>query len=705
MKRPIMICAAAIGLAANALAATLDLSSVSSDEITVATGTKVTGTLNRACKVSIAANATVTLSDATILGVNNITNIFAGITCLGNVTLVLEGANTVRGFNEDYPGIYVPARSTLTIRGDGSLTAESNGKGAGIGGGYDISSGDIVIESGTITAIGGTQGGAGIGGSLSYGTSSFGSITITGGNVTATGGYGSAGIGGGNSGGAYGCDSIVISGGTVAAYGGDFAVGIGSGRRCTCGSIVIEGGTVTAEGNTFAPGIGSSSNWQAAYGSACSNIMIFAGITCVTATCGGGCDTPIGKVDDNICGDIIIVPELFDDHGSPTRTITAALPWDGDLAALTDDVTVADGMTLYGTLADRYKVSIAAGATVTLSNATILGVNNITNLFAGITCLGDATLVLEGANTVRGFNADYPGLYVPASSTLTIRGDGSLTAESNGYGAGIGGGASLPCGDIVIEGGTITATGGTQGGAGIGGGRTDGTCGRITIAGGNITATGGSYAAGIGCGDFRGNCAGISIIGGSIYATGGYGNIAAGIGCADESTCGDIYIGPGVTRVEATCGDRGGSPIGLGGTSSSCGDVDVDSKLNDKLSEDGLTRTITPGGYAAWAARSHVGAWYETDKNGIANVFRYAFSRPPSAGVFTLIAITFDEQGRAVVVTLPLVNTTGFTFSVVASDNADGTGNVATYPLSADGRTVITETASGSRFFRLRAED
>ena len=109
-------------------------------------------------------------------------------------------------------------------------------------------------------------------------------------------------------------------------------------------------------------------------------------------------------------------------------------------------MTVADGMTLYGTLADRYKVSIAAGATVTLSNATILGVNNITNLFAGITCLGDATLVLEGANTVRGFNADYPGLYVPASSTLTIRGDGSLTAESNGYGAGIGGGASLPCG-------------------------------------------------------------------------------------------------------------------------------------------------------------------------------------------------------------------------------------------------------------------
>ena len=599
MKRPIMICAAAIGLAANALAATLDLSSVSSDEITVATGTKVTGTLNRACKVSIAANATVTLSDATILGVNNITNIFAGITCLGNATLVLEGANTVRGFNEDYPGIYVPARSTLTIRGDGSLTAESNGKGAGIGGGYDISSGDIVIEGGTITAIGGTQGGAGIGGSLSYGTSSFGSITITGGNVTATGGYGSAGIGGGNSGGAHGCDSIVISGGNVAAYGGDFAVGIGSGRRCTCGSIVIEGGTVTAEGNTFAPGIGSSSNWQATYGSACSNIMIF----------------------------------------------------------------------------------------------------------AGITCLGDATLVLEGANTVRGFNADYPGLYVPASSTLTIRGDGSLTAESNGYGAGIGGGASLPCGDIVIEGGTITATGGTLGGAGIGGGRTDGTCGRITIAGGNITATGGSYAAGIGCGDFRGNCAGISIIGGSIYATGGYGNIAAGIGCADESTCGDIYIGPGVTRVEATCGDRGGSPIGLGGTSSSCGDVDVDSQLNDKLSEDGLTRTITPGGYAAWAARSHVGAWYETDKNGIANVFRYAFSRPPSAGVFTLIAITFDEQGRAVVVTLPLVNTTGFTFSVVASDNADGTGNVATYPLSADGRTVITETASGSRFFRLRAED
>ena len=49
------------------------------------------------------------------------------------------------------------------------------------------------------------------------------------------------------------------------------------------------------------------------------------------------------------------------------------------------------------------------------------------------------------------------------------------------------------------------------------------------------------------------------------------------------------------------------------------------------------------------------------------------------------------------------MNTSGFTFSVVVSDNVNGTGNSATYPLDASGETVINETGKPRRFFRLRA--
>ena len=111
------------------------------------------------------------------------------------------------------------------------------------------------------------------------------------------------------------------------------------------------------------------------------------------------------------------------------------------------------------------------------------------------------------------------------------------------------------------------------------------------------------------------------------------------------------------------------------------------------------------GSYAAWATANGVsGAWDAVDANGIANVFRYAFNKP--TGAFSepvLLDITFNEQGKAVILTPPLVNSAGFTFTIGASDNVDGTGNAASYPLNASGETVIDETGKTTRFFRLRA--
>ena len=47
-----------------------------------------------------------------------------------------------------------------------------------------------------------------------------------------------------------------------------------------------------------------------------------------------------------------------------------------------------------GILGGNYKISIADGATVVLRDAVINGTNSSEYNWAGITCLGDATIVL-----------------------------------------------------------------------------------------------------------------------------------------------------------------------------------------------------------------------------------------------------------------------------------------------------------------------
>ena len=195
------------------------------------------------------------------------------------------------------------------------------------------------------------------------------------------------------------------------------------------------------------------------------------------------------------------------------------------------------------------------------------------------------------------------GIFVPKGKTLTICGDGTLTATGDTYAAGIGGNSEIPCGNIVIEGGTITATGG-QYAAGIGSGK-EGTCGNIVITGGTIAATGGKYATGIGCGR-EGSCGNITIAGGTIDATGG--ENASGIGCgygisSNNSTCGNITITNGVTCVIAT---KESSPsiiniIGTSGSYSTCGTITVGDGLIDVATD--ITRYITA---PDWTGTTHV---------------------------------------------------------------------------------------------------
>ena len=166
------------------------------------------------------------------------------------------------------------------------------------------------------------------------------------------------------------------------------------------------------------------------------------------------------------------------------------------LASLSQDFKATNGSVLTGTLGANHKISIADGATVTLKDATIKKVGDGDTDYPGITCMGDATIILEGENTVEAFAYRYPGIYIPDGNTLTIQGTGTLNVTGK-QGCGIGGGLDLKkSGNVLIKGGTIIAEGGYY--CAAIGQAVRGQCGDITITGGDVTARGGDSAAGIG---------------------------------------------------------------------------------------------------------------------------------------------------------------------------------------------------------------
>ena len=241
-----------------------------------------------------------------------------------------------------------------------------------------------------------------------------------------------------------------------------------------------------------------------------------------------------------------------------------------------------NGDVLFGNKKD-IQVKIADGATVTLHDIHISDDSYID-------CEGNATIVLEGENSICA-DDNNPAIWVDEGKTLTIKGTGSLDAENEGWAAAIGGGKKLPCGNIVIESGTIVAKGGQRSsGIGSGGYEADEenvaelhaqtTCGNIEIKGGHITATGDDYGAGIGCGG-RGTCGNITIKGGTIVATGGEYD-SAGIGGANASTCGKITITGGTVTATGHWGCPG---IGMGGNGTAtdhttCGDITIGGTAN-----------------------------------------------------------------------------------------------------------------------------
>ena len=313
----------------------------------------------------------------------------------------------------------------------------------------------------------------------------------------------------------------------------------------------------------------------------------------------------------------------YDPYVNPTSQII-------NLSELTEDYIAQDGDVLTGTTV--YSVKIAADATITLSNVTITNWRK-----SPIECLGNATINIEDGtvNTLKESDEDSesharPALaFGPSGTTLTINGNtGRLNAIGGRFSPGIGCRASSGAyGGLIINGGIISVYGnGATYTHGIG--ATDinnhgPSCGDITINGGTISASG-SYGVGIGavgaswCGAISinggtitshatgsiaigGNCSKVMIYGGEINAST---NTGVGIGSSvvyiDGGTIvasasdwegvgisGDkgVLIRSSITSLTASKGPYGANAI-RGGT------VYISENLNDVT--EGNTRTLTP---------------------------------------------------------------------------------------------------------------
>ena len=207
--------------------------------------------------------------------------------------------------------------------------------------------------------------------------------------------------------------------------------------------------------------------------------------------------------------------------------------------------------------------TITINVQITVAPDTELTLQNVNLGYKGsapVVFKGDATLTLEGANTLEGecvawdFNSG-SGIYIE-QGTLTINADNenaSLTISrkynmkpnsSAGMGICVPENASL-----IIKSGKITINDvdseGDSSGAGIG---TSGeTCGNITIEGGNITVGKCSwYTAGIG--SLNGDCKGITITGENTVVNVSKGDYASCyIGSGIGTVTGNITIGDGAT--------------------------------------------------------------------------------------------------------------------------------------------------------------
>ena len=583
--------------------------------ITIDTDDKVTNIFENLtmdgtdCAVNIVkGNVTVILRGSSLLHSANGPGI--RVSSGASLTIDGEGSLTAKGEGDQNSGIgsrKYQNPGSVTIN-SGHVSAYGSPFGAGIGGGGNANGGTITINGGEITAEGGTSA-AGIGGGTDW-DGGAGTITINGGYVKATSDTG-AGIGCGDKGGHYTPGTITITGGTIEASsqsGAGIGAGSGSGQDGDVPDIYISGGSIRAyadnpdaaaighgAGNKFSTDGPTTPDKKTVYLATISSAFTGHTTSYTFTTKKDGIDytysyTGKGHTDKNNEPDnnlYFYLPNgTYAIEGTNGRTFSGTISngssdftpesvklhmgdsdseieIEDEIGAIQNNQTIGrfNNYIIDGTTANGFvSVYTSDNPTITLDNASIAGFQVFR--IEG----GDVNLILNGSNSL--ISDAGAGLHVAPGTSVTISGTGSLTAISQGgAGAGIGGNSYESSGEIIINSGTITATG-SQYAAGIGGGEHGKA--NVTINGGSVTATAGWKGAGIGGGTgWEGGTGEITINGGYVKAIG---NEGAGIGNGDEggqNEIGEITITGGTIEASASSG----AGIGAGNAGGESGRV------------------------------------------------------------------------------------------------------------------------------------
>ena len=300
--------------------------------------------------------------------------------------------------------------------------------------------------------------------------------------------------------------------------------------------------------------------------------MIAALCLTMLPTAGWAADAPVEYIDFDENGVQITEPRSCDQYSLVTENNTE---WNA--SDENNGWYVVSGEVTIGKKEAPQRVTVSGDVHLILANDAKLTVNGGISVNAGNSLTvyaqpaeNDKTTGSLTVENVEEGNAGIGGDVQQSGDTITING-GEITATGGTSGSGIGGGSKIngSGGTITINGGEITANGGDNG-AGIGGGSAS-SGGIITINGGTIATTGGNLGAGIGSLGAGGT---IEINGGDITATGG--NLGAGIGGGNYGAGGMIEINGGniTANGQGSSSACGGAGIG-GGSQQSGGTITI----------------------------------------------------------------------------------------------------------------------------------
>lgn len=284
-------------------------------------------------------------------------------------------------------------------------------------------------------------------------------------------------------------------------------IGIDGDKGTVGGNIVIESGKVIARGHD-APGIGCKDD-----GRTIANVAIKGGT--VTATGSGGNSAGIGSGKGGTARDITITGGTVTATGAGTG---AGIGSGGNGTA--KNISIEGGtVTATGGSGSRGGAGIGSGANGSVQNIIVL----------------KGTITATGGPLAAGIG----GAYQVSASYITIGIHGQpldemvLTAKGGAEGAGIGSGTGetkTSVSSVLVRGGTVMATGSSQGGAGIGSGYQSALCTDLRIGGGDVTAVGGRESSGVGTGPYCSEASYLTIMGGLVKATRGEGEGASDVG-------------------------------------------------------------------------------------------------------------------------------------------------------------------------------